>query len=390
MKYYIIAGEASGDLLGSLLMKALLRKDPSADIRFWGGDLMTQQGGTRVRHIKELAIMGFVEVMMHLHTVLGNISFCKKDIKQFAPDAIIYIDYPGFNLKIAHWAKKHSYRNYHYVSPQLWAWKKNRIHSMRRDLDALYYILPFEQQFYAQNNFPQAQYVGHPLLDAVQSMQQKPVESPIEQEATKNMTVAPQILASITNRKIIALLPGSRKQELKKMLPPMITLAKAHPEYQFEIAGMTLLGDAFYQPYIQKAHCDNISVVYNDTYGILNKAYAAIVCSGTATLETALFNVPQVVCYKASALSIAIARWFVANRIKYISLVNLIADKAVVCELIQNDLTEKRLELEFQKIVTDGPDRDNILSGYQHLHDLLGGAGTSDRVADAIVKSIKH
>lgn len=368
MRYYIIAGEASGDLHGANLMRAIMRRDPEAEIRFWGGDAMTAVGGTRVRHIRDLAYMGFVEVAMHLPAVLGNIRFCKQDIEAFRPDALVYVDYPGFNLKIAKFAHKLGYKNIHYISPQLWAWKKGRITSMRRDLDRLCYILPFEQDFYSRNHFPQAVYVGHPLLDAV------------AQFRAENTSENPQ------NGATVALLPGSRRQELKKVLPPMLKLAAAHPEYRFVIAGMSLLGDAFYEPFIKDAA--NVSVVYDKTYELLSSSYAALVCSGTATLETALFNVPQVVCYSANALSIAIAKRFVGKRIKYISLPNLIADEPIVTELIQQDLNPQRLEEEFARITVQQDSRQQMLQGYARLHDLLGNAGASDRTAQEIINII--
>ncbi len=363
MKYYIIAGEASGDLHGSNLMKAILCNDPNAQFRFWGGDAMMKIGGTPVRHIKDLAYMGFVEVMLHLRTILGNISFCKKDILTFQPDAIIYIDYPGFNLKIAKWAKKQGFRNYHYISPQLWAWKKGRISAMKRDLDKLYYILPFEQKFYSENSMPQAEYVGHPLMDAV-------------------TTELPR-----SYHEVIALLPGSRKQEIKKMLPMMAQMAERHPEHQFEVAGMTLIGKSFYEK-ILPCPPRNLTYVFDNTYQLLSRAKAAIVCSGTATLETALFNVPQVVCYKANPISVAIARFFVGKRIKYISLVNLIADKSVITELIQSDFNDGKLEREFELITDNAQHIQKIQEGYDFVKILLKEEGASDRVAKSIINSL--
>lgn len=365
MKYYIIAGEASGDLHGANLMRAILRQDTSAEIRFWGGDAMQAVGGTMVRHIRDLAYMGIVEVAMHLRTVLGNIRFCKKDIVAFQPDVLVYIDYPGFNLKIAKYAHQLGYRNVHYISPQLWAWKKGRIKSMRRDLDKLCYILPFEQDFYAHNHFPQAVYVGHPLLDAVAQGQHG------------------HLTFNQDDRPVVALLPGSRKMELRRMLPPMLRLAAKHPEYHFVIAGMSLIGERFYQQYTQS--CKNVSVVFDQTYQLLSSAYAAVVCSGTATLETALFNVPQLVCYQANAISAGIARVLIGDKIKYISLVNLIADAPIVTELIQRDVNDARIQSEFAKIV-DPQARQKMLDGYARVHQLLGNAGASDRTAQEIIQ----
>ena len=373
MRYYIIAGEASGDLHGANLMRALLRKDPDAQFRFWGGDSMREVAGEPVRHIRDLAIMGFVEVMLHLRTVLGNIRLCKQDILQYRPDAIVFIDYPGFNLRIAKFTHKHGFKNIHYISPQLWAWKKGRIKTMRRDLDCLCYILPFEQDFYAHNHFPQAVYVGHPLLDAV---------SQYRQHASENSPIGTH------SRPIIAVLPGSRKQELKRVFPLMLRIADAHPEYDFVVAGMSLLGEKYYQPFI--ASHSNVSVVYDQTYTLLSCSYAALVCSGTATLETALFNVPQVVCYKANPISVAIARQLVSSRIKYISLVNLILDAPLVTELIQQDLNVDRLNHEFALITVDTDNRQRIAQGYSQLYSILGNAGASDHTADAIISTIKQ
>lgn len=364
MKYYIIAGEASGDLHGANLMRVLKRQDTDAQFRFWGGDAMQDVAGKPVRHIRELAIMGFVEVVMHLRTVLGNIRFCKQDILQYQPDVVVTIDYPGFNLKIAQFAHQHGIKTVHYISPQLWAWKKGRIKKMRHSLDKLCYILPFEQEFYAKNNFPQAVYVGHPLLDAVAQYRDNTVDS------------------LDYGKPIVALLPGSRQQEIKRVLPTMLVLADKHPEYQFVVAGMSLLGDAFYNKYIDN-RC-NVTILKNQTYRLLSNAYAAIVCSGTATLETALFDVPQVVCYRANAVSVAIARRLIGNRIKYISLVNLIADKPIVTELIQKDMNVAKLENEFSSITT-ADSRQKMLDEYALLHTLMGSAGASGRAAQEII-----
>ena len=368
MKYYVIAGEASGDLHGEYLMRALREQDPQADFRFWGGDRMAAVAGTPVRHIRDLAIMGFVEVVVHLGTVLGNISFCKKDIVQYNPDVVIGIDYPGFNLKIEKWAKQHGFKTVHYISPNLWAWKKGRIKGMRRSLDRLCYILPFVREFFAANNLPQAVYVGHPLLDEIANSEFQPVA---------------------TDCKIIALLPGSRRQELKNSLPLMAQLAKRHPEYRFVVAGMSLLGPDIYRRLMPAD--SPVEVVFDNTYGLLASAHAAIVCSGTATLETALFNVPQVVCYRANPISIAIAKAVVSRRIKYISLVNLIADKPVVTELIQEDFNTERLEHEFSLVVDNGKNdnRNRMLIEYAQMRTLLGDGGASRRTADTIIKLIK-
>lgn len=363
MKYYIIAGEASGDLYGARLIEELKVLDDAAEFLFWGGDGMAAVAGTPVRHISDLAIMGFVEVVRHLGTVLRNMDYCKEDIRRFAPDVVVGIDYPGFNLKIESWAHKQGYKTIHYISPNLWAWKKNRIKGMRRSLDRLCYILPFEQPFFETNKMPQAVYVGHPLLDVIRRQDGGAGEDD-------------------RGRKTIALLPGSRRQELENSLPTMVALAQRHREYQFVVAGMSLLGEDIYRRYIPQ-EC-NIDIVYDSTYRILSTAYAAVVCSGTATLETALFGVPQVVCYRANPISVAIAKTVVSRRIRYISLVNLIADSTIVTELIQEDFSIERLEQEFALITTDQTARATMQEGYAHVKTLLGDGGASRRTAQII------
>lgn len=371
MKYYIIVGEASGDLHGANLMRALLKQDPQAEIRFWGGDRMAEVAGNPVRHIRDLAYMGIVEVTAHLRTIMGNIRFCKQDLLQYHPDVCVFIDYPGFNMGIAKFAHQHGFKTVYYISPQVWAWKKGRLKAMRRDLDALCYILPSERDFFAHASMPQAQYVGHPLLDEVERYRQH--------AAIQDTSSDP--------RPLIALLPGSRKQELRRMLPPMLQLAARHPEYRFQIAGMQLLGQAFYQELLQASHLtnDNVEVLYDQTYDILSRSFAAIVCSGTATLETALFRVPQMVCYKANAISIAIARRMV--HINYISLVNLTVDAPVVKELLQNDFTAETMEAEFANITTNEIYRRQMLQGYDQVIDIMGHQGASERTAQTIIQT---
>lgn len=374
MKYYIISGEASGDLHGSNLMRALLERQPDAQIRFWGGDRMAEVASlhsdtiVQVKHIRDLAYMGFVEVVSHLKDILGNIKFCKQDILDFRPDVVVFIDYPGFNLKIAKFTHKNGLHNVYYISPQIWAWKKNRIRPMRRDLDRLCYILPSERKFYSNINFPQAIYVGHPLLDEVERFNSNSIDSVKENDS-----------------KVVALLPGSRKQEIKRMLPLMVQLAAKHPEYHFFIAGMNLIGEAYYRQFVPEGNT-NIDIRFDGTYRLLSDAFAAVVCSGTATLEAALFRVPQVVCYQCNIFSAAIARLLVGNRVKYISLVNLIADRPVVRELIQGDFNLKTLDLEFEKIAADEKTRTTIASEYNNLIDILGGSGASERTADEVIE----
>ena len=330
MKYYIIAGEASGDLHASNLMKALKEVDANAEFRFWGGDLMEMQGGTLVKHYKELAFMGFSEVIMNLRTIFKNISFCKEDISEYKPDVIIFIDYPGFNMRIAEWAKKEGYKTHYYISPQIWAWKENRIKKIKRDVDEMYVILPFEKDFYTEkHNFP-VHFVGHPLLDAIEN------RPPVDAESFKRNH-------DLDDRPVIALLPGSRKQEIEKMLKVMLSITSDFQDYQFVIAGAPSQDEEFYHTFMKKS---NIKLIMNKTYDVLGISHAALVTSGTATLETALFKVPEVVCYKGSFISYNIAKRIID--LDYISLVNLIMDREVVKELIQNEFNTKNLKLELQ------------------------------------------
>lgn len=370
MKYYIIAGEASGDLHGANLMKALYKAEPNAQVRFWGGDLMQQVGGTLVKHYQDLAFMGFAEVLANLKTILKNISFCKKDIAQFNPDVIIFIDYPGFNMRIAKWAKKQGFDTHYYISPQIWAWKENRIKAIMRDINHMYTILPFEKSFYEEKHNYKVAYVGHPLLDAIEQFKQKTHE---DFKGKHNLD----------NRPIIALLPGSRKQEISKLLTEMLQIVSKYPEYQFVIAGAPSLNKAFYQPFI---HTNNVQLILNDTYNLLNNAFAAIVTSGTATLETALFNVPQVVVYKGNEISYQIAKRII--KLKYISLVNLIMDEEIVTELIQNECNTSRIQAEFEKVINN-PGRGKMLEKYHELREVLGGGGASEQVINNIKKKLR-
>lgn len=367
MKYYIIAGEASGDLHGANLMKALLDKDPAADFRFWGGDRMAKVGGTLVKHYRELAFMGFWEVLTNLRTILKNIDYCKKDIANFKPDVLIFIDYPGFNMRIAKWAKQQHIPTHYYISPQIWAWKENRIKAIKRDVDFMYVILPFEKAFYEQKHQYPVHFVGHPLLDAIAQREE------VDAETFKSEN-------GLDSRPIIALLPGSRKQEIAKMLKIMLSVVDDYHQYQFVIAGAPSIDYEFYQQFIKE---ENVHFVSGKTYDLLSVSYAALVTSGTATLETALLNVPEVVCYKGSWLSYHIAKRII--KLKYISLVNLIMDKPVVTELIQGDLTKKNLEKELDKLFTYTR-RYEIFKDYVLLREKLGGEGASEKTAALIVK----
>jgi len=370
MKYYIIAGEASGDLHASNLMKALKEVDEKADFRFWGGDLMENQGGTLVKHYRELAFMGFSEVIMNLKTIFRNIKFCKKDIENYDPDTIIFVDYPGFNMRIAEWAKKKGFKTTYYISPQIWAWKENRIKKIKRDVDEMYVILPFEQDFYTEKHDFPVHFVGHPLLDAINN------RIPVDPESFKKNH-------GLDQRPIIALLPGSRKQEIEKMLEVMISITSAFEDYQFVIAGAPSQEKEFYQEFIKDS---NVSLIMNETYDILSIAHAALVTSGTATLETALFKVPEVVCYKGSFISYHIAKRIIS--LDYISLVNLIMNREVVKELIQNEFNTKNLKEELHKIL-DNDNRTKIFEAYFELEQKLGGKGASKKTAELIYSNLK-
>ena len=367
MKYYIIAGEASGDLHGANLMKAIQSRDENAHFRFWGGDLMQALSSNCAMHYKDIAFMGFWEVITNLDKILKNISYCKKDILDFQPDTIIFIDYPGFNMRIAKWAKKTGFSTQYYISPQIWAWKENRINSMKRDIDHLYVILPFEKEFYEQKHHHKVDFVGHPLIDAINTFKYK------DEQAFKKEN-------DLLEKPIIALLPGSRRQEIRKMLSVMMQMASSFNEHQFVIAGAPGLTKEDYDPFLKK---DNILMVRDQTYNLLRIAQAALVTSGTATLETALFEVPQVVCYKGNYLSYMIAKNII--HLNYISLVNLIMDEEVVKELIQTDFNKANLERELDNLLKE-ENALRIKKKYKELRIKLGRQGASQRAAELIVE----
>ncbi len=369
MKYYIIAGEASGDLHASNLMKEIYKKDTTAEIHFWGGDLMQKTGGTLIKHYKELSFMGFIEVVMNIGTIFKNISFCKENIAAFHPDVIIFIDYSGFNLRIAKWAKQQGFKTNYYISPQVWASRAGRVKKIKRDIDAMYVILPFEKDFYKKYDY-EVTFVGHPLIDAIAD--KKPID---ENEFRQKY--------QLNDKPIIALLPGSRKQEITKMLSVMLKMVAKFNDYQFVIAGAPSQDYAFYKPFIKE---QPIVFISNKTYDLLSVSYAALVTSGTATLETALFKIPQIVCYKGSNISYQIAKRIIT--IKYISLVNLILDKEAVTELIQNDFNESRLESELKSILSDKK-REHLFNDYFDLENILGGKGASKKTAELIVNPLK-
>ena len=371
MKYYLIAGEASGDLHGANLMRALQQIDPEAEFRFWGGDRMEAVGGKLIKHYRDLAFMGFWEVVTNLRTILRNIDFCKRDIIQFQPDAIIFIDYPGFNMRIAKWAKQRGIPTHYYISPQIWAWKENRIKAIKRDVDSMYVILPFEKDFYEEKHQYPVHFVGHPLLDAIAARKE------VSEEVFKREN-------GLDERPIIALLPGSRKQEIAKMLSVMLSVVGSYHQYQFVIAGAPSLGYDFYKQFIKE---ENVHFVSGKTYDLLSNAHAALVTSGTATLETALFRVPEVVCYRGNWISYQIAKRVIS--LEYISLVNLIMDASVVTELIQGDLNTRNLKTELNKLLN--PDyREKLLNNYEALREKLGKEGASERTAQAIYTSLQN
>ena len=373
MKYYIIAGEASGDLHGSNLIKELFRKDEHAAIRCWGGDKMQAAGATLVKHYKELAFMGFTEVLKNLRTIFRNLAFCKQDILAYKPTVLILIDYPGFNLRIAKWAKQQGFTVIYYISPQVWAWKANRVKMMKQCIDKMICILPFEKDYYKQRWDWEVEYVGHPLVEVVDNwlLTVDPNEQPITNSE----------LQSTSN--IIALLPGSRKQEILKKLPIMLQVAKHFPSYQFIVAKAPGLEDHFYNDLLQPYH--NVSAVANKTYALLSRSSAALVTSGTATLETALFSVPEVICYKGNGISYQIAKRLI--KIKFIGLVNLIMDKEVVKELIQDKLTVKNLRFELNELLSNPVKQQQLKADYTQLKNILSQGGHASANAAARIYS---
>lgn len=364
MKYYIIAGEASGDLHGSNLITELKKLDSSASVRCWGGDKMQQAGADLVKHYRDLAFMGFTEVLMNLRTIFRNLAFCKEDILQNRPDTLILIDYPGFNLRIARWAKEQGIKVIYYISPQVWAWKENRVKMMKQTIDKMLVILPFEKEYYKNKWNWKVDYVGHPLVEV------------IENHKIHNKGV------QLSGKPVVALLPGSRKQEILKKLPIMLEVSRSFPGYQFIVAKAPGVEEVFYDELLKPY--SNVSYVSNQTYDLLLQSKAALVTSGTATLETALFGVPEVVCYKGSYLSYQIGKRLV--KVKFISLVNLIMNKLVVRELIQNDLTAVNLEKELKLLLTNETRISELKKDYAELKDLLSkGGDASSKAARSIV-----
>ena len=377
MKYYIIAGEASGDLHGSNLIKELKKNNPKANFRCWGGDLMKSQCNDLVMHYEEFSYMGFFEVIININKILDFISICKKDIENYKPDIIIYIDYPGFNMRIAKWAKNKNFTNHFYISPKVWVWKEKRVKLIKKVIDKMYVILPFEEGYYRNKHNYKVDFVGHPLLDAIESEKTFDKKEFID---NNNLSTKP----------IIALLPGSRDQEINKLLPVMLKAVSNLRNYQIVIAGAPSKNVEYYEKIIQSSDSSGnlVKVICNETYNILRVSTAAIVTSGTATLETALFKVPQVVCYKTSWLSYLIGRLLIPD-LKYISLVNIILDKEVVTELIQGDCNKTNLVIELQKILNK-KNMSSMFNNYDLLHKMLGGKGASKKTADLIEKYMRN
>lgn len=376
MKYYLIVGEASGDLHASNLMKALMEEDPEAEFRFFGGDLMTAVGGTCVKHYRELAYMGFIPVLLHLRTIFSNMDRCKHDIEAWKPDVLILVDYPGFNLKIAAYIKKHTQIPvYYYISPKIWAWKEYRIKNIRRDVDKLFSILPFEVDFFRGHHYP-VDYVGNPCVDAVDSFLSTDTETKEQFYQRLNLE---------SSRPVIALLAGSRKQEIKDNLSRMMEASRSFPQYQFVIAGAPGIAPEFYSHYLT----DGAKIVFGETYRLLRYSEAALVTSGTATLETALFRVPQVVCYYTAAGKLVSFLRRHILKVKYISLVNLVSGSEVVTELVADGMTVDNIRCELSAIIEGGSRRIQMLSGYDRMIQILGTPGASERAAKLMVKYLK-
>ena len=371
MKYYIIAGEASGDLHASNLVAEIKKKDKKAEFRGCGGDLMKAQGVDLLKHYRTMAYMGFVEVAVNLRKVLGNIALCKKDILDYQPDVVILVDYPGFNLRIADFAHEKGFKVVYYISPQIWAWKRRRVHKIKRSVDKMLVILPFEEEFYKRYGVD-VTFVGNPLLDELAKV------------GTGNRSIFLRRNSLGERREIIALLPGSRRQEVKRTLPVMIKMASHFPNYQFVVAGVSSLDRSLYKDIMGQS---DVFYVENQTYELLQNSSAALVTSGTATLETALFSIPEVVCYKATDFSYRLAKWMI--KVKFISLVNLIMDREVVKELIQGDLNEDNLVKELDQLLHNGKRQRRLLEDYEELKDKLGNVGASEKAAEVIVEALK-
>lgn len=379
MKYYLIVGEASGDLHASNLMKSIKEHDPNAEFRFYGGDLMRSVGGTLVKHYRELAYMGFIPVLAHLGTILTNMRKCKADIVKWNPDALILVDYPGFNLDIAKYVRQHTrIPVYYYISPKIWAWKEYRIKNIRRDVDELFSILPFEVEFYNKHNYP-IHYVGNPCVDAVAAFKDSAYGNETKEEFARAF--------GLSSKPLVAVLAGSRKQEIKDNITIMIDMAERYKDWQFVVAGVESVGVDYYRKFIPED--SDVKIIFNNTYRLLQQAEAALVTSGTATLETAILRVPQVVCYYITCGKLF--SWLRRHmlKVKYISLVNLIAERETVTELVADQMNVENLSKELESIVVGGSRRQTMLDDYDRLLSVLGDKGASDRAARLMVGLLK-
>ncbi|MFW6268398.1 MAG: lipid-A-disaccharide synthase [Marinilabiliaceae bacterium] len=377
MQYYIIAGEASGDLHASNLMRELKKRDPEADFRVWGGDLMAAQGGTLVRHYRDTAYMGIWEVLMNLRSIFKNLHLCREDILRYMPDVVVLVDYPGFNMRIAQFAHNQGFRVFYYISPKIWAWNRGRVRRIRKYVDKMFTILPFETEFFARYNVPVA-YSGNPLLDAIHNRPHK--EESYQQFLERH---------HLRDLPIVAVLAGSRRQEIDRLLPDMLSMMQHFPDHQFIIAGAPSYSEADYASYMpSKGH---VKVIFDETYSILQHARAAMVTSGTATLEAALLDCPQVVCYKmwGGKFTHFMARKVIIQ-VPYISLVNLIVDRELVKELFQKEMTRQNLKCELEALLFDGAVRETILTGYRELREIMGGPGSSEKTARLMLESLQN
>lgn len=373
MKYYIIAGEASGDIHGSNLMKSLRRQDPDADFRCWGGDRMAEAGGHIVKHYRDLAFMGFAEVVAHLGTILSNLRLCKRDLSAYGPDVVILIDYPGFNMRMARYAHRKGFKVVYYIAPQVWAWRTGRIKKLKKHTDEIFTLLPFERKFYDAYRVP-VHFEGNPLVDAVAAY--SPDKDFLENFRKED------------TRPCVLILPGSRRQEVGRIFPVMLEVASRIPGYRYVVAATRHIPEQVYREYLKEY--PHVECVFDHTYDLFSIARAGMIKSGTSTLEAALFSLPQVVCYKVSPITYRIGWWVVNKEVRYISLVNLILDRPAVPELLQADLNPDRLERELRRILADTPDREAQLAEYRNLKSVMGNAGISDRVAASIISMFKH
>jgi lipid-A-disaccharide synthase len=375
MKYYIIAGEASGDLHASNLMKELKVQDPEADFRFWGGDLMQAHGGQLVKHYRETAFMGFLTVLKNLAKIRANFALCEKDVLDFHPDVLILVDYPGFNLRMAKFAKKHGLRVHYYISPKIWAWKEGRVKKIKAYVDRMFTIFPFETEFYQKHNY-EVSFGGNPLLDAIENRPHKEEAFPDFIKRNK-----------LSDKPIVALLAGSRKQEIERILPVMLQCVDSFPDHQFVVAAAPSITPEFYASVVGDSR---VQFVYAQTYDLLQQSDAAVVTSGTATLETALLRIPQVVCYLTGGGKLLFTIGKRLLKVKYISLVNLVMDKLIVKELIQHTCNKEMITEELHQILFDKEYRSQMLLNYQLLNEKLGGAGASTRFAKMIYDDLQR